>query len=517
MIDTSKIPTDSGCYQFKDFADVIIYIGKAKNLRKRVKSYFSKKDHDQKTQTLVQNIHSVDFIVTDNEVEALILERNLVKKHQPKYNIDLKDSKSYAYLLVPDEPFPRLLLARDRRLKGSYFGPFVSGLERDHVRYVLVKAFKLRTCKTMPKRPCLRYHIGLCTAPCDGSIDRRRYDSRIETVKTVLKGGTDEIVLMLEEDMKKSSMDQEFEKALELRDQISALKKLGERQKMERLKRYDEDIINYIVKDNIVHLLLFHVFKGTLAGKQEFTFEYSDGFLSEFIVRYYSEYQIPKEIIVPSKLDDAIVGFLTREKGSNVLMNVPKIGEKKKLLDLVLKNIEMTFFVDLSRLEALQKSLRLNDSPNIIECFDISHLSGSSMVGSMVRFSYGKPDKNNYRRYKIKTVDGVNDTAAIAEVVRRRYTRLIAEEQEMPNLIVIDGGKGQLHAALSVLKELEVRIPTISLAKRLEEVFVPGLSRPLLLDRKDHGLHLLQQIRDEAHRFAISYNRILRRDIIIQD
>jgi excinuclease ABC subunit C len=506
----SNLPDNPGCYIFKDSSGQEIYIGKAKNLKKRVNSYFQKKGLDPKTQKLVESIESIDFIVTDNEVEALILENNLIKKHTPKYNINLKDQKNYAYIHVTDELFPRLIISRNTKGKGEFFGPFVSAATRDHILYTLRRVFQLRTCKRMPKKTCLRYHINLCRAPCIKNIGEPEYAGKIRRIKMVLKGKIKELIEGLSEEMKKASEDLNFEHAMELRNQIEALKVLKERQKMDRQKKYNEDIINYIIKDNKVYLILFNLYKGILENKQEFQFDYYDGFFEEFLLRFYSDKEIPTEMIVPTSIDESLISFFSLKANKSVKVRIPQKGEKKHLMELVLKNIEISFFGDIKKLEDLRDKLGLQELPTVIECFDISHLSGTSTVASMVQFRNALPDKNNYRRFRIKTLEGIDDVGSIAEVVKRRYSRLINEQADLPDLVMIDGGLGQLNAALKELKKLELKIPTISIAKKFEEVFIPGAGEPLRMSRKSKALQLLQLVRDEAHRFAISYNRLLR-------
>lgn len=502
------IPNKPGCYLHKDKKGKIIYIGKAKDLKKRVTSYFNRNDFDSKTASLVKNIHTTDFIVTNNEVEALILENNLIKKHQPKYNIDLKDSKRYAYVELTCEEFPRLVLARSKKAEGRYFGPFVSAAERGYVIDLLRKAFSLRTCKKMPKRPCLRHHIKLCDAPCAGLISKEEYGEKIRKVVFILKGENKELLSVLGGEMKKCSSRNEFERCIILRDQINAVKYLSEKQNMERQKRYDEDVINYIISDGKVYLMLFNIYKGVLANKNDFVFDYIDNFLEDFLVQYYSSYKSRRELILPSAVDLPLKQFLANHK---VKVVCPKKGEKKKLLELVLKNIEVNYFGNVEKVKLLGKKLKLNETPIVIECFDISHLSGTSTVGSMVQFRNGICDKTNYRRFRIRTVEGIDDAKAISEVVSRRYSRLKRENSSVPNLIIIDGGKGQLNSALGVLKTLELKIPMISIAKREEEIYFPGLSFPIRLKTKDKALLFIREIRDEAHRFAIKYNRLLRK------
>jgi len=516
MIKLENIPHQPGCYIYKDKSGQIIYVGKAKDLRKRVASYFSKKDHDPKTTILVKNIDSAEYIVTKNEVEALILENNLVKKNQPKYNIDLKDGKRYAYVELTKEEFPRVLLARDRKTEGTYFGPFTSAHERDLIIETINKHFMLRTCRKFPKRPCIRYHIKLCKAPCVGYMGKEEYGKLVEKVKFILKGDTGELLKTLNSEMKKMSSAQEYEKALELRDQAYALERLKEHQAIEREKKYNEDVICSIERAGKSYILVFNVYHGTLINKKDFVFDIQEDYFNEFLLRYYTENDIPAEIISNMHIDESMLEYLSKKSGKKMRIIVPEKGEKKELIDLAIKNIEVSFFGASANLELLKERLKLEDTPSVIECFDISHLSGTAMVGSMVQFRNGVAYKSGYRRFKIRTVEQIDDFAAIAEVVRRRYTRVINEKQDNPNLIIIDGGLGQLHAAMEELRKLNLRIPVISLAKRLEEIYFPGTNIPLRLEQKDKALQLIQQIRDEAHRFAISYNKLLRKKHLLK-
>jgi excinuclease ABC subunit C len=525
MIDLKSIPIDPGCYLYKDMNGDIIYIGKAKNLQKRIQSYFLTNNHDEKTRQLVKKIVDVEFIATDNEIEALLLESNLIKKHRPKYNINLKDSKRYAYIKITDEDFPRVVLARKKEEKELIFGPFVSAEKRDMILKLINETFKLRTCKRLPKKSCLRYHIGLCDAPCIDKISKKDYNDSIYLAKKVLQGKTVRLIADLNDKMLVESENLNFEKALQYRDKIHSLKVLAERQKVDNNKRYDEDIINYKIKDDKVYLMIFNIYKGTLENKQEFLFDnvgnfddQSADFFPEFILHYYSDEQnkIPKEIIIPVKLDAKISKALSKQRGNKVSIRVPKTGEKKELLDLVKKNIDLVFFKGDRHVDSLQEHLRLNLRPDIIECFDISHLSGTNMVASMVQFKDGMPNKSEYRRFKIKSVEGIDDFKAIYEVVYRRYRRLKDEEKNMPDLIVIDGGKGQLSFASKALKKLRLKIAVISIAKRQEEIFTLDSNNPLIFDKKNKALLLLQKIRDEAHRFAITYNRLLRKKSLIK-
>jgi excinuclease ABC subunit C len=511
MIDLSAIPHTPGCYLFSDTGGTLIYVGKAKDLRKRVTSYFQKKDHDIKTKNLVALIASVDLMVTHTETEALLLENNLIKKHQPKYNIDLKDAKRYAYIEITRETFPRIGIARQtRRDDATYYGPFVSATERDAILRIIKRVFLLRSCRKLPKRSCLRYHMQSCSAPCAGVVTEKDYRLQVDRASAVLRGKSRELLDQLRAEMAESSGQQEFEKALALRNQIAAIERLAERQHVERPKESDQDVIAYTVAGDRVYLMVFSVEKGLLSGKQEYSFDHHADFFEEFLVLYYADRTPPQELIISCEVGEGMAGYLSERKGRSVQVTVPKMGEKKKLVELVEKNIGHAFMKNEMKVTDLQASLCHVQPPTVIECFDISHLSGTSMVGSMVQFRNGEPDKKNHRRFKIKTVEGIDDVASIAEVVKRRYHRLINEDASFPDLIIIDGGKDQLAAALGALDGLGLSIPVIALAKGEEEVYLPGEMLPLRLDEKGMALLFLQEIRDEAHRFAIAYNRLLR-------
>ncbi len=511
LVDVSSIPSEPGCYLFKNAKDEIIYIGKAKDLKKRVGSYFQKKDHDTKTRHLVRHIRDVDYLITANEREALILENTLIKKHHPKYNIELKDSKRYAFIKLSEEPFPRFSVARNRVGKGQFFGPFVLGIQRDQILAVINRIFKLRTCRKFPKKPCLRYHLNSCTAPCIGQIGEHEYNTAVRRGTMVLKGHINELINGLGDEMKQASDDLNFERALVLRNQIDALKALRDRQNMERSKTYNEDIINYIRNNNTVYLMLFNVHRGVLENRQVFELEDGPLFFEEFLVKYYTDNPIPKEIILPVQPGQEIIDYIRELRGTKVQFKLPQRGEKAALLNLVYRNIEATYFGNIKRLAALQEKIYLQKTPHVIECFDISHISGTATVASMVQFRNGVPYKSGYRKFKIKSVDQPDDFKSIAEVVRRRYSRLKAEGDEMPDLIVIDGGKGQLNAALKEMQQIDPEVPVISLAKQFEEIFLPGMVESIQLSKKSEALKMLMQIRDEAHRFAITYNRLLRK------
>ena len=493
----SKLPSLPGCYLFKDESGKTIYIGKAKNLKKRVKSYFQKKDHDLKTELLISKIDDIDFVLTRNEVEALILENNLIKKYYPRFNIDLKDSRRYAYLkLHQEDECPWIETVRKREGHGLYYGPFVSGVIRRNVVDVLRRNFNI-----LLKKPSNKIRKVL---------NKKNYKKNVEQAKKILNGQVDEVVKDLTAEMKKSSKIKFYEHALTRRNQIKALESLKEKQIMELKRQIDAHIINYIISENMIYLLIFNMRKGILEGKQKFTFNYRQGIFEEFISQFYSTSQVPKQLIIPQKIDTSIVRYLEKLRGEKVEVIIPEKGEKKKLLDLVLKNAEATFFSGLESIIELKRELSLEKMPRHIECFDISHLGGTNTVASMVTFIDGKEDKSKYRRFKIRNVSGIDDFASMEEVIERRYTKTLSKNMSLPDLIVIDGGKGQLSSTLKILKKHKINLSVIALAKRLEEVFVPGSKEPIILQRKSKALLLLRAIRDEAHRFAINYQKLLR-------
>jgi excinuclease ABC subunit C len=342
-------------------------------------------------------------------------------------------------------------------------------------------------------------------------IGEEDYRLQVERASALLKGKGTELLNLLRGEMAARSAAQDYERALILRNQIKAIGHLAERQHVERPRETNQDVIAYTIADDVVYLMVFSVEKGLLAGKQEFSFDNREDFFEEFLVQYYADRIPPAELILPHVVDKALAGYLSELKGRNVQVTVPKIGEKKKLLDLVEKNIGHTFLKNELKVKDLQAALDLPDAPEVIECFDISHLSGTSMVGSMVQFRNGLPEKKNYRRFKIKTIEGIDDAASIGEIVKRRYQRIVEENTDLPDLIIIDGGKGQLSAALGALEALDLVIPVIALAKREEEVYVPGEMLPRRLDPKGMALRYMQEIRNEAHRFAIAYHTLLRR------
>lgn len=491
-----KIPFEPGCYIFRNKNKEIIYVGKAKELKKRVSSYFQNKNHDNKTKLLVNEIFDIDFITTRNEVEALILENSLIKKYYPKYNLDLKDAHRYAYLRIVSGDLPWIETERRRDADGEYYGPFVSGSIRKIITDVLVRNFRILTRKPSPRLKKL--------------IIKEDYLKRFAQAKKILQGKVDELIKELENEMKIASEKNYFEYALTVRNQIIALETLKEKQLMEFTKNIDSHIINYVVYGEDVYLLVFSIRKGVMEGKQEFVFNYKDDFFDEFLLRYYDSNPIPEEIIVPKSTEWDFESYLSEKRKSKVKMIVPEKGDKKQLLELVLKNINLTFFAGRERLLELQNALNLPKIPILMECFDISHLSGTNTVASMSVFRNGTPEKSSYRKFKLRTPTGGDDFLAMSEVIERRYSGTLSKKMQKPDLIIIDGGLGQLNVALNVLHNLRLNIPVISLAKRLEEIYVPRRNNPVSLPKNHPGLLVLQAIRDEAHRFAISYQRKLR-------
>ncbi len=498
-LEISFLPASPGCYLFMDEHGVVLYVGKAKDLKKRVSNYFQKKDHDPKTQLLVSKIKSIDFVLVSNEVEALLLENNLIKKYYPHFNLDLKDSRRYAYIRVSEDELPWLEVARIRNEKGEYFGPFVSGSIRKLVMDTVSRNFKVLTQKPSPQLRKL--------------MNKEEYNKRVNQVKKILKGNVDELIKELEKTMKENSKKNNFEYAITMRNQIAALTTLKERQKVELAKSIDAHIINYEISAGEVHLLLFNVRKGVVEDKQEFVFQEKEDFLEEFLVQFYNEQNIPAEIILPVEVNSSLGEYLSKKKGlkGKVKIIVPRSGEKKELLDFVSKNITATFFAGKERVEELQKALGLKNPPHTIECFDISHLGGTNTVASMVSFKDGFPNKSNYRKFKIRAEANNDDLLAMREAVERRYSGTLSKSMKKPDLIVLDGGSTQLAVAVEVLNKLNLKIPVISLAKEFEEIYLPKRRSPLRLDKKHKGLLMLQAIRDEAHRFANAYRKVLKR------
>ena len=533
-------PTDPGCYIYRNSGGKIIYIGKAKNIRNRVKSYFVNGYKEPKTAALVSQIVEVEFILTNSEIEALILENTLIKTHRPKYNIFFRDDKTYPYVRITAEPFAQVFLTRNVIRDGSkYFGPYTDSRLLRETLEIIKNIFPIRSCKhrlnekTIAKgqiKICLDYHIKKCEGPCQGLVSAEEYDLMIAKVMAFLNGHTEDAIQYFQEKMKTAATNMQFETAAAYRNKIAILKNYSNRQVVELNDCLDRDLVAVLKEAENCCAIIFRVRRGKLIGRDRFflegtqNYEYSS-IVRDLILRYYDNAtSFPSELLVNELPDekDMLESWLTAQKGARVTIIKPQRGEKVQLLKMALRNAELQLnelfqkqnqkvdFIPKS-LQSLQDELRLKQLPRRIEAFDISNIRGKFAVGSMITFINATAKNSEYRRFKIKTVTGVNDYAMMAEVVRRRYTRLIREKKTMPDLILIDGGKGQLTTAVNVMRDLNIsEIPIIGLAKRLEEVFIPEQDEPLMLPRNSIALSLLQRVRDEAHRFAINYHRKLR-------
>ncbi|MDR0492827.1 MAG: excinuclease ABC subunit UvrC [Nitrososphaerota archaeon] len=509
---SADIPTDPGVYLYRDEQDGILYVGKAKNLRSRVKSYFSGIDQPPKTRQLLLHIRSIDWIVVNNEVEALLLENKLIKQHTPKYNIDLKDAKSYAYISLTREPYPRVLTSRKVSRKLESFGPYTDGFTRQDLQRTVVRVFKLRTCKTMHKRACLNYHINMCTAPCTGNITSEQYGKQVKDARSFLNGNYQQTIEQLTTQMHEASKNQHFEEALELRKQIASIHLLTERQIVDNERRFDQDVMIFRRFGEKMLALQMGVRKGVLLGKKEFSIDLQPQIEQEFLKAFYNANQIPREILLnkPVWLEPdektALEEFLAKKRLAPVSLTIPRKADKLALIKLAEKNLESSLEFD-SALADLQNSLNLPTLPRIIECFDISNLGTEHVVSGMVTFKDAKPDKKNYRKFKIKTFTGQDDFASMHEVVLRRYKRQVEEKNPLPDLIVIDGGPGQVNAAITALQAIDRQIPLIGLAKEHEEIYLPNDPTPKMFDKNSRMMLLLRKIRDATHDFSLGYNR----------
>lgn len=530
VLKEKRMPDEPGVYLMKDGGGKIIYIGKAKNLKKRVTSYFTRHDPEVgwKTSMLVRKIEDIEFVVTDNEIEAFLLESNLIKRYRPVFNIELKDQQRYTYLKLTDEPFPRLLVARRNRNgeflgpKGRVYGPFVRGSSKFLTVGLLRKLFKIRVCGRMPKVPCLQYFIKNCDAPCIANVTRDHYMISVVALQDILEGKSsiEKFANEMQIEMKRASDLGEYERAKEIRDTLYRLDNLRVKQKMEKAvnKNPDEEYIG-IMKDDkkgMAHVMALRRTRGVISDRKKFEFELvGDNSLSSFLLQYYSSIPlIPRFVYVNEDAEDRQVLEMSLEKlaGHKVgIFNVWRVlaKEKRQLMDLISRNLSM--YIDRGydpAVAELKSALKLTSMPEVIDCFDVSNLGTSIAVGSCVRFANNKPDKSSYRKFKIRTVAGQNDFAMIGELVRRRYS----SGDQLPDLIVVDGGRGQLGAAVASLRSLGIHdIMCIGLAKENEEIYSPGLSDPVVLQRSNACLKMLQHARDEAHRFGLAYNVNLRK------
>ena len=523
-ISTISIPTDPGIYLMKDSDRKIIYIGKAKNLKNRVRSYFNK-NQNYKTQKLVENISEIEFILTDNESEAFLLESNMIKKHRPRFNIELKDQQRYTYLRISDEKYPRLLVSRrtkDGKFlgKGKTFGPFTQGSSKLLTIGTLRKSFQIRICKTLPKKVCLEYHLGNCEGPCEFKDAQERYSKHVDSLEQVLKGKNQTKIFTkkLEEEMHQAAKLEQFERAKDIRDTLIRLRSLQTKQKMEYVENSDEEYFGISIEEQTAVVMNFRMINGVIRDSDKFFFDLvGDNSFSNFLYQYYSTHTIPKQIIVSELPENKklLESLLSEQAGFSVHLIIPNKGKKKDILELILKNISLIRQKggDPGLVE-LKEILHLPAIPNIIECFDISNHGEDFAVGSMAQFVGGIPNKSGYRKFKIKTVTGRDDFAMIGEIIKRRYYRLLEENSELPDLIVIDGGKGQLNAAQKSLQSLGLKLSCISLAKENEEVYVPKNKNPILIPKEKSSLKILQHVRDETHRFGVVYNRTIRKNQI---
>lgn len=548
------LPDKPGVYIMKNSMGEVIYVGKAKILKNRVRQYFqNSKNHSEKTKAMVKNISEFEYIVTDNEMEALILECNLIKKYSPKYNIALKDDKFYPFIKVTtNEDFPRVYVTRSYAKDGNkYFGPYTNGTAVYETISLIKKVFPLRTCRKIilengeATRPCLNYHIKQCKAPCGGYINKSEYWNMINEIIDILNGKDTNITRELKANMEKASEELEFEVAASLRDKILAIEAISEKQKMFTAKEADEDYIHLYSDEKDTCVQIFFLRDGKVTGREHFMFEDRANdevaeLLSEFITSFYGgTAQIPKNIFVPELKDlELIEQFLTVKRGSKVWIKVPQKGDKKNMLEMVQNNAKVTLEqfkdkilkdkeINKISLEELAILLSIDDMPRRIEAYDISNIQGVDSVGTMIVFEEGKPKNSDYRRFRIKTVQGPNDYESMREILRRRFSHGIEEVKAIqernlefskgkfsifPDLIMMDGGKGQVNIALEVLEEYGIDIPVCGMVKD-DKHATRGLifnNEEIIIPRNSNLMHMITRIQDEVHRFAITYHRSLR-------
>jgi excinuclease ABC subunit C len=548
----ATLPAKPGCYLYRNAAGTIIYVGKAISLKNRVRSYFhADSSHDAKTRRLVREIADIEWIVVGSELEALILEMNLIKKHRPKYNIRLKDDKRYPYIKVHwGEPFPKVTVTRQMAEDGSrYFGPYTSAWAVYQTLDVLRRIFPYLTCDRVitgqDQRACLYYDIKLCTAPCIGAVNQAQYRQMISDLMDFLSGHSEQIVKRLEAEMQKASQDMRFEKAAALRDQLKAIQAIIERQKVVFATDYlDSDVLAMARSDGEACVQIFFIRGGKLIGREYFILEGTEDALdtevmSQFVKQFYTEAAaIPQQVMLPKEIEEAQIisqWLRSRRGGEKVEIFVPKEGQPHELVEMAAENAAETLNALRAQWQAdthkqeqalsdLQQALGLGAPPNRIECYDVSNTQGTAIVGAMVVFEQGVPAKNLYRKFNIESVVGApDDFASLEEMLTRRFRRwqsaqellsqpgakLDASFSFLPDLIIIDGGKGQLGRAVSVLEKFELfgKVPIVGLAKQQEEIFFPNKSAALLLPRHSQGLYLVQRIRDEAHRYGITAHR----------
>ncbi len=541
------LPDLSGCYLYYDKDNTVIYVGKAKNLKRRVKSYFNRSQKSTKTIALVSKIERLEYIITDTEVEAFILEDQLIKKYKPKYNILLKDDKKYPYFLITNEDFPRILVVRKKNLnpdKGHFFGPYTDIRAMYSTLDFIKKIFPLKQCK-QPKfksRPCLYYDIGKCLAPCQNKISSDEYKKLVYQAELFLTGKQGELLKQLMEQIQKYSDSEQFEKAAKLRDSYFDLQKTLEKQKVVyESTRLNEDIISILQDGGIFAIVILMIREGRLIDKKSFTYKVEETEKSEFFASFFKEYYSMLKLdfpdkIISSELESVGEKALYEEwleiiSKKKVKISYGKTQAGKKMQELADKNAKdvlekakiqslVELANDFNEVGAyLSEKLKLKNFPYKIECYDISHIQGTNTVASGICFINGVPKKSLYKRYKVKSTEGKpDDFQSMKEVLTRRFKRLGEEGWEKPDLIIIDGGKGQLSSVMQIVNELGISgIDIVSLAKREEEVFLPNKSTSIMLPRGSSALFLIQRIRDEAHRFAITYHRNLRSKALKKD
>lgn len=527
----SVLPTEPGCYLMKNKDDEIIYVGKAKNLRNRVRSYFSGA-HDEKTMRLVQDIVDFDYVITNSEVESLLLENTLIKKHMPRYNILLKDDKSYPFIKITKEKHPRLIVTRTvKKGTGLYFGPYPNAFSAYETKKLLDRIYPLRKCDTMPDKLCLYYHIGQCLGPCVNDVSVETNKKMINGITRFLNGETKEIVSDLEEKMMKASEELEFERAKEYRDLLGHIEQTMMKQNMLTTDMTSRDCFGYAIHKGWMAISVLLIRNGKLIEKKAEMFPINDDIEEEFnrfVLHFYdlNSNLIPKEVHIPREINKSIL-----EEALPVKVHAPHRGSKKEMVDLAKKNaenaVESKFLLiardeerTIKAVEALGEALNI-ETPRRIEAFDNSNIQGVDPVSAMVTFIDGKPSKKEYRKYKIKTVEGPDDYASMAEVVRRRYTRVLRESLPLPDLIIVDGGIGHMNTVRNVLEdELSLDIPIAGLKKddkhQTAELLYGDSADIVPLDKKSQSFYLLQRIQDEVHRFAISFHRNTRKKTLFQ-
>jgi excinuclease ABC subunit C len=527
----NNLPESPGVYRYYNDKQVLIYVGKAKNIKKRVASYFNiSNNHNRKTKKLVSEIHRIEYTVSNTEFDALLLENNLIKENQPKYNILLKDDKTFPYLCILKERFPRIISTRKFIAgQGEYFGPFSSVGAMKNVLELVRKLYTIRTCTfnlsqeniaEKKFKVCLEYHLGNCKGPCENLQTEENYLDDIKQARHILKGNLAIVQNYFETQMNVFANNLDYEKAQLHKDRLTLLEKFKTKSLVVNKALTNIDVVTLVAGEANAYVNYLQIIEGSIVYSKTIAIQNLGNETAEEIISTAAQ-QLREAVKSENKLLLSNIPLAYTEPAVENI--IPEIGDKKKLVALSAKNAlelkkekEMSKLARKSRnfevLDILQKDLLLKTLPVVIECFDNSNLQGSSPVASMVRFVDAKPDKNGYRHFNIKTVEGPNDFASMKEIVTRRYRRLIDENKQLPDLIVIDGGKGQLSSAVEAMQEIGIygRIPVIGIAKRLEEIYTPGDTLPLLINKKSVGLRLLQQIRDEAHRFAITFHRLKR-------